>query len=96
MAFTTFDENDTLAAMVKMRRTALDLTQLDLAKKLGYTLSNFIGMIENGHAKFPREKVIPFADTLGIPRGVFIRAWLKQYQTDWLEIVEFKQEWLGN
>lgn len=96
MAFTTFDENDTLATMVKMRRIALDLTQLELAKKLGYTISNFVGMIENGNAKFPREKVLQFADVLGVPRGVFVRAWLKQYQEDWVEIIEIKKEWLGD
>ncbi len=77
--------------LVREKRLEQDLSQLDLALELGYTHGNFIGMVETGIAKFPREKVIPFADALGVPREKFIRLWLEQYQPDWLDLIEFKK-----
>lgn len=42
--------------IIREYRERKDLTQLDLAKELGYNYGNFIGMIESGRSIFPLAK----------------------------------------
>ena len=81
-----------IGPMVKEARLKLDISQVELAKNLGYGYGNFIGMIEGGTAKFPRENVVRFAKELNIPVHKFIKAWLKEYQSDWLPYLSFNKK----
>lgn len=79
-----------IGALIRERRIAMNLSQLELAQRIGYKLGNFIGMVEKGGASFPREKVFAFADALGISRAELLEMWLKEYQPDWLKVITFK------
>ncbi|MCG8636296.1 MAG: helix-turn-helix transcriptional regulator [Desulfobacterales bacterium] len=74
-----------IGPLVKKARLENELSQLELAKLLGYNYGNFIGMIENGTAKFPRENVLKFAKALRVQPEIFIKAWLEEYQPSWLD-----------
>ena len=49
---------------IKMRRQALQLSQEELAKKLGYKSASTIAKIEAGKIDFPQSKIKDFADAL--------------------------------
>lgn len=82
-------KNATISSMVKEGRLRHDLSQLELAKSLGYNYGNFIGMIEGGTAKFPREAVLKFANALSVSPEKFIKAWITENQPDWLPYLSF-------
>ena len=51
---------------IKKRRLELQLTQTDLAIKLGYADKSMIAKIEKGLVDLPQSKILAFADTLQI------------------------------
>lgn len=75
---------------IRERREELNMTQGELAKKLGYKYSNFIGMVENGQWKFPIDRVFQFADSLDIPRHEFLRLIIGELHPDWMPYLSFK------
>ncbi len=81
-----------IGPMVKEARLKLGLSQVELARNLGYNYGNFIGMIESGTAKFPRDGVLKFAKALNIPPVKFIKAWIKEYQADWEGYISFPNQ----
>lgn len=54
----------TIGQRIKSRRLELDLTQAELAKKLGYSHKSSIGKIENGNNDITQSKVVEFAHAL--------------------------------
>lgn len=56
----------TIFSNIKNRRKELELTQTDLAKKLGYADKSMIAKIEKGNIDLPLSKVFEFADALNI------------------------------
>lgn len=53
--------------LVKEYRLKSNLTQLDLAKKLGYDSPQFVSLFERGLSKIPLEALGYLVMTLGIP-----------------------------
>lgn len=51
---------------IKMHREAMQMTQDDLAKRLGYTSRSSIAKIEAGLSDLPVSKVVAFANVFGI------------------------------
>ena len=51
---------------IKKRRLELQLTQTDLASKLGYADKSMIAKIEKGLVDLPQSKILAFADVLQI------------------------------
>ena len=49
---------------IKKRRLELQLTQTDLATKLGYADKSMIAKIEKGLVDLPQSKILAFADVL--------------------------------
>lgn len=49
---------------IKLQRAVLDMSQTELAKKLGYSEKSAISKIENGQTEPPVSKVQQFADVL--------------------------------
>lgn len=43
----------TLGQLIKSYRVKSELTQKDLAERVGYDIPQFISLMENGHAKIP-------------------------------------------
>lgn len=60
-----------IGRFIKDRRSALGMTQSQLARKLGYKYGNFVTMIENGNASFPLDRYRDYADALMVPRHEF-------------------------
>lgn len=54
----------TIGQRIKKRRTDLDMTQEELAKRLGYSHKSSIGKIENGNNDITQSKVVEFAHAL--------------------------------
>lgn len=54
----------TIGQRIKNRRTELQLTQAELAKRLGYSHKSSIGKIENGNNDITQSKVVEFAHAL--------------------------------
>lgn len=51
---------------VRMFRERADMTQLELAEKLGYRSESMISKIENGENPVPAKKIAKFANALGV------------------------------
>ena len=66
------------------RRQELGLTQMDVAKKLGYKHGNFIGMLEKGQSFFPVDKWKAYARALQIKELPFLRVVLEEFYPDML------------
>jgi len=58
--------NGILGKFIKKRRTALNLTQRELASSLGLKTSQFISNIERGIAHIPPSKMNDFASVLQV------------------------------
>lgn len=54
---------------IKERRLKLELTQTELAKKLGYADKSMIAKIEAGKVDLPQSKILAFAEALRIEPG---------------------------
>lgn len=54
---------------IKKRRTALNLTQAELAEMLGYADKSMIAKIEKGTIDLPQSKILSFAEALNIAPG---------------------------
>lgn len=68
--------------IIKEYRTSAGMTQLELAKKLGYEIPQFISLIENGHSKVPLNILGQIMTFLNIPEKVIVDALLDSYETD--------------
>ena len=54
---------------IKTRRNELNMTQIDLAEKLGYADKSMISKIENGLVDLPQSKILAFAKVLKVTPG---------------------------
>lgn len=69
---------------IKIQRTAIGMTQLELAKKLDYEIPQFISLMENGHSKVPIDKCSKIAKALKMSNSVtreFAESLVKEYRT---------------
>ena len=55
---------------IKKQRQQLNLTQTELAQKLGYADKSMIAKIEKGQVDLPQSKIIAFADALETTPGL--------------------------
>jgi transcriptional regulator with XRE-family HTH domain len=67
---------------LKARRSSLDMTQLELAQKVGQTYFTFISQVENGVAKIPTADIKVWATALDIDPEVLAKACLAAYDPD--------------
>lgn len=58
------DKQEKIGARIKYRREQLDLSQLELAKKLGYKNRSAIAHMENGDVDFSSQKAAAIAKVL--------------------------------
>ena len=65
-----------LSAVIKSRRNQLGLSQLKLAKLLGYSEPFFLSNIENGRSHFPRKKLKRLRRVLFLDDSVLVEALL--------------------
>lgn len=79
----------TVAEFVAQQLALSDLTQREVAERLGYDRPNFITMIKQGQSKLPINKAPLLAKTLGLDPAHFLRIVLQEYSPEiWAAIEE--------
>jgi len=77
--------------LIKQNRKRLELTQKELAAKLGYKYGNFIGMLEKGQAIFPIERWEQFSKVLEISSHEMLKAIFKERYPRMLYVLDFHE-----
>ena len=67
---------------LKQRRADAELSQADLAARLGLKYYTFISQVENGFGRVPSESMEAWARAIGIAPGAFARHLLSYYDPD--------------
>lgn len=64
--------------VVAQRRRDLQLTQAELAKRVGYSNSNFVSMLESGKSKVPLEKAGDIAAAIEVDPKWFVELLMRE------------------
>jgi len=75
---------DTIADLL----TRTELSQIHIARKLGYVNPNIITMFKQGRTRVPSEKVVPLARVLGQDPEMMLRQWFLAYMPETLPDIE--------
>lgn len=67
---------------LKLRRADAQLSQADLAARLGLKYYTFISQVENGFSRVPAEIMGAWANELGIEQAAFARHLLMYYEPE--------------
>lgn len=71
-----------LGQLVKEYRLKAGLTQIELANKLGYSIPQFVSLMENGHSKIPLNVLGELISFLGIPEKkvfeILVNSYIKE------------------
>jgi transcriptional regulator with XRE-family HTH domain len=67
---------------LKLRRADAELSQADLAARLGLKYYTFISQVENGFSRVPTEIMGAWANELGIEQAGFARHLLMYYEPE--------------
>lgn len=81
----------TIGQFLKRRREQLELSQMEVAKQIGYKLPNFISNIENDKAPFPIGRWKDFANVLQLDRTKFLMRVLKEFYPEMLDYLQPKE-----
>ncbi len=73
----TYEE---LGSLIRNYRQDKEMTQLDLAKKLGYDSTQFISLFERGVSKVPHNILGQLIVILGIPEKMVLQILIKDYE----------------
>jgi transcriptional regulator with XRE-family HTH domain len=58
---------------LKAKREAANITQAEVAEKLGYTSAQFVSNIERGLCAMPLANITVWAETIGVPPALIFR-----------------------
>jgi len=72
---------------LRSRRQKADLSQIDLANRLGLKYYTFISQIENGLGRVPSELTEAWARALGVPPADFAKKLLRYYDPETYRLV---------
>lgn len=64
-----------------------EVSQREIATKLGYPKSNIISMFKTGEAKVPLDKIPALAEALHVDVGHLMRLGLEQYWPDKMDVI---------
>jgi hypothetical protein len=70
----------TAGSWLKDQRRAANISQMELANKLGFKYYTFISQVENGFGRVPSESMEKWARALNIQPGLFARKLLAYYE----------------
>lgn len=68
--------------LIKKHRTQKGLTQIQLAKQLGYEIPQFISLMENGHSKVPLSLCKMLVVILKINNSILSRSLVNEYKNE--------------
>jgi len=71
----------TIGELIRRNREELGFSQAELARMIKCR-PNFISMIENGHARFPRRRWLAFVEFLGLDHLEFLEMILEDLLPD--------------
>lgn len=57
--------------LIKKHREKIGMTQLELARELGYEIPQFISIVEHGRSKVPLDKCKKISEVLNIKPSIF-------------------------
>ncbi len=77
-----------LGALVREYRVKSDMTQLDLAQKLGYDSTQFVFLFERGVSKIPYQTLGQLIIILGIPGKKVLKSLVSAYEIDIREKIQ--------
>ncbi len=69
-------------AWLQRQRKAADLSQIELAGRLGLKYYTFVSQVENGFGRVPTDSMEAWANSLGIPPAEFARHLLQYYEPE--------------
>ena len=68
----------TVADLITLRMSDLDIKNTDLASALDYPVANVISMMKSGSMRLPESKIVAAADKLQIDRAMLLRKVLNE------------------
>lgn len=71
-----------LGQLIKEYRLRSGFTQAELATKLGYSIPQFISLMENGHSKIPLEVMGELISILSIPEKKVFEILVASYKKE--------------
>lgn len=71
-----------LGALIREYRVKKELTQLNLAEKLGYDSTQFVSLFERGLSKVPHNVLGQLIIILGIPEKKVLDTLMKAYEVN--------------
>lgn len=74
---------------IKKRRTELNMTQEELAQKMGYSGKSMIAKIEAGKVDLPQSKIMAFADALNTTPS-YLMGWDENVSNEKLELGKYR------
>lgn len=76
------------AALLEKHINVASMTQLDLARTIGYENPNIITMFKKGSTRVPLEKVAPLAVALDLDPAMLLRLWFQTFVPEALVALE--------
>ncbi|OFZ29711.1 MAG: hypothetical protein A2622_10845 [Bdellovibrionales bacterium RIFCSPHIGHO2_01_FULL_40_29] len=80
--------NKDLGQLVREYRTKANMTQLELANKLGYESMQFVSLFERGLSKIPLKVIGKLVIILGIPEKKITKTLVEVYVNDLTEQID--------
>lgn len=71
-----------LGQLIRVHRLKCGLTQAELANKLGYSIPQFISLMENGHSKIPLEVLGELISLLSIPEKKVVDLLIESFKRE--------------
>lgn len=68
-----------MGSLIRQYRERKNFTQLEFAKKLGYSTPQFVSLFERGLSKVPPAKLRKISEILDIDQNVFIQMITDEY-----------------
>lgn len=75
------DTMNGIGKKIKQRRTELGITQIELAKRMGYTSKAAISKVENGDDNLTTSRISQFADALDLSVS-YLMGWDDNYDPE--------------
>jgi len=83
-----FDKRAEFGKWLKAQKALNGLSQVDIAKSIGYNNWNFISLVERGISAIPMEKIKAFADAYKVDFGEFALKLYREVYPEQFEIIK--------
>lgn len=84
----TTDNRDRFVAKLEEAINDAEMTQVELAERLGYDNANIITLFKKGNTRVPLDKVVRIANILSLDPAELLREWFMAYDAAALTSIE--------